>query len=680
MTVYRSDSWFLLRAAETHILVFSSLLAEPFRRSLLVTPTLPLNHYKMSSTTTTNESLLDRRQQQQLHEARQSGAVAPAVDSSTGQIINPHNPEFLTKKPWYLGQGAAQPTLEHQQGLVELNEVSLTAAEAALERDRLQQKKDLVEGNFYKGQWVEALKRSKTPYRICQILNVYKKGDSIELDLQFEDKTIEKRVKPSGRNSNQQPRVRITRAGARTSNVEAQLTAGKNAYASKRDAYHGYDSQSHNVKMQRKYEQREQIRKQLREDAASSKQTGGDENGKNATDAAPSDSDYDSDVAGSDSDDEEFVQRDEDAKVITTHLARQGGVGGAQMKVTARNLRIREDTAKYLRNLDVDSAYYDPKSRSMRDNPNPEISIEESEFAGDGFQRATGDTVGLAETSLFAWDAERKGVDLHPIANPSQAELLKKEFKAKATDIKLQRKQALFDKYGGKEHLDGNGGLATASLQDKSSAAIPDRKVRFGVDVTPKEYNQDGRLLKQGGKEVRQEARKSKYEEDVYMNGHTTVFGSFFHRGAFAWGYADDHSLIRNSYCTGETGRLANDEANAMTFGTGEAGSAELAQARGMLKAITPSVGEIRSTLESTLNNKSKLYGEANQHVELDEEKLKRALKAADQDDADKKKRKYHSMEADVNVTEEDMEAYRLRKEKSSDPMAKIDSDKLLDY
>jgi len=35
------------------------------------------------------------------------------------------------------------------------------------------------------------------------------------------------------------------------------------------------------------------------------------------------------------------------------------------------NLRIREDTAKYLRNLDPNSAPYDPKSRSMKENPNP---------------------------------------------------------------------------------------------------------------------------------------------------------------------------------------------------------------------------------------------------------------------------------------------------------------------
>ena len=41
----------------------------------------------------------------------------------------------------------------------------------------------------------------------------------------------------------------------------------------------------------------------------------------------------------------------------------------SKQRITVRNLRIREDTAKYLRNLDPNSAYYDPKTRSMRDNP-----------------------------------------------------------------------------------------------------------------------------------------------------------------------------------------------------------------------------------------------------------------------------------------------------------------------
>lgn len=41
----------------------------------------------------------------------------------------------------------------------------------------------------------------------------------------------------------------------------------------------------------------------------------------------------------------------------------------SKQRITVRNLRIREDTAKYLRNLDPASAYYDPKTRSMRDDP-----------------------------------------------------------------------------------------------------------------------------------------------------------------------------------------------------------------------------------------------------------------------------------------------------------------------
>jgi pre-mRNA-processing factor SLU7 len=45
--------------------------------------------------------------------------------------------------------------------------------------------------------------------------------------------------------------------------------------------------------------------------------------------------------------------------------------------LTFRNLRIREDTAKYLLNLDVNSSHYDPKTRSMREDPLPEADPNE---------------------------------------------------------------------------------------------------------------------------------------------------------------------------------------------------------------------------------------------------------------------------------------------------------------
>ena len=44
-----------------------------------------------------------------------------------------------------------------------------------------------------------------------------------------------------------------------------------------------------------------------------------------------------------------------------------------KVRTDVRNLRQREDTAKYLRNLDPSSAHYDGKSRIMKENPNPDL-------------------------------------------------------------------------------------------------------------------------------------------------------------------------------------------------------------------------------------------------------------------------------------------------------------------
>jgi len=51
--------------------------------------------------------------------------------------------------------------------------------------------------------------------------------------------------------------------------------------------------------------------------------------------------------------------------------------GAYAVNIPSRNLHIREDTAKYLLNLDVNSAYYDPKTRSMREDPLPDMDPNE---------------------------------------------------------------------------------------------------------------------------------------------------------------------------------------------------------------------------------------------------------------------------------------------------------------
>ena len=68
---------------------------------------------------------------------------------------------------------------------------------------------------------------------------------------------------------------------------------------------------------------------------------------------------------------------------------------------------------------------------------------------------------------------------------------------------------------------------------------------------------------------------------------------------------------------------------------------------------------------------------EMGEDVELDEEKVKEALKKLDernkQVETDERKRKYNSLQdSGETPTEEEMEAYRLKKSRDADPMAQI--------
>lgn len=52
---------------------------------------------------------------------------------------------------------------------------------------------------------------------------------------------------------------------------------------------------------------------------------------------------------------------------------------------------------------------------------------------------------------------------------------------------------------------------------------------------------------------------KSKYEEDVYINNHTSVWGSWWKN--HQWGYKCCKQTIKNSYCTGAAGIEAAEAA-----------------------------------------------------------------------------------------------------------------------
>ncbi|KAH7488870.1 hypothetical protein PRIC1_011868 [Phytophthora ramorum] len=558
----------------------------------------------------------DFKKKQEIEEARKNGTLPPEQDAD-GNLINPHNPEFISKRPWYLGDSG--PSLKHQTLQHQAHLLSIQEADELYIKGRKQLTTTARQRKWRKG----ACKN-------CGAMS-HKTNECVE---------------------------RPRKVGAWKTNKDLQSDEvvvdvrsekfGKLAFDAKRDQWLGYDPKEHaktieryeKVDEARKNKRAEEINQKLKESADKKKKPRGKAKDRGeGNSGSDSDSDYESDM---ESEDEEFRDHDE-GPMFTDRVARQGGVGGAQMKTTVRNLRIREDTAKYLRNLNPNSAYYDPKTRSMRDNPNPELNPEDTTFVGDNTARFTGDAQKLASAQLFAWEAYSKGTDIHPLANPSQAEFLKKQYEERKAALEKEKSRKILDKYGGQEHLEA-----------------PPKELLLAQSEHYVEYSRDGRVVK--GRE--RAPVRSKYVEDSFENNHTSIWGSWFDRSEMAWGYGCCHSKVRKSYCTGDDGKKALEEAKSA--------NAE----RPMLKApekLEP--GQTDTQAGGVISKRSEMYGE-NIAPELDEKKLKKAIKKAakekkKQAEQDDKKRKYNSM-GNYEVNAEQMEAYKLLKSRGEDPMAKV--------
>ncbi|KAF2139946.1 uncharacterized protein K452DRAFT_231171 [Aplosporella prunicola CBS 121167] len=290
---------------------------------------------------------------------------------------------------------------------------------------------------------------------------------------------------------------------------------------------------------------------------------------------------------------------------------------GRTQPTSTRNLRIREDTAKYLLNLDLDSAKYDPKTRSMVDS-GATADKSAALVAEEGFMRASGDAAEFERAQKYAWESQERGdkTKMHMQANPTSGEYFRKKEKEEAEAKRQAHKKALLEKYGGHEHLQN------APLKD---AAIVESE-RYV------EYDAKGGI--KGAPKVK---AKSKYPEDVLINNHTSVWGSWWSN--FQWGYFCCHSTVKNSYCTGEAGKKAYEESQRIK---------SAADADEVPRDIAWKQDE---ALEEHVPNA----------VERDEKS---------REDTKAKKRTLDEMAA--GVTEEEMEEYRRKRTAADDPMAKF--------
>lgn len=273
------------------------------------------------------------------------------------------------------------------------------------------------------------------------------------------------------------------------------------AYDAKRDTWNGYDPATHKFVV-RQFEAVEAERQRMREAEL---------------DAGVIDRD-----AGKkrQADDDFSSSSEEDEELAPSHYVKKKTGGGGL------NLRIREDRAKYLDSLDPDApAQYDPKSRSMHDI--------QTEDPTEGFQRPKGPK-SMQDLQQFAWEAESRGNDLiHMQANPTINELQYREYREAREKQQRETQSSILERYGGAEHL----------------APLPE-ELRTGQTEAYVEYSASGQVIK--GQETAR--ANSRYEEDVYENNHTSVWGSWYNLERAVWGYACCHNTIPRSYCTGQAG------------------------------------------------------------------------------------------------------------------------------
>lgn len=331
-----------------------------------------------------------------------------------------------------------------------------------------------------------------------------------------------------------------------------------------------------------------------------------------------------------DEDNDDFGSSDESADDEEERYAEGADAVGQKVdtktRITVRNLRIREDTAKYLLNLDVDSAYYDPKTRSMREAPNPDKG--DAAFHGENFVRHSGDAQEMQRLQLFAWQSEQRGHDVHALSNPTAAAAVYKEYLQKKDKLKDTSKTSILDRYGGEEHLQ----------------RVP-KELLAGQTENYVEYSRSGQLVK--GQETIK--ARSKYDEDVFPGNHKSVWGSWFDLATHRWGYRCCHSYIKGSYCAGQAGIDAEREEAA---GGG----------RILMPAPTATSAPGKSMAEM--------------HASKTAEERERERKEYDDKLASSGKRK----QDDGVVTESDMEEYRRKKSRGNieDPLANVNSEELL--
>lgn len=293
-------------------------------------------------------------------EAKRQGKRLPRQYDEKGQLINPYIPMYISKAPCIgsllLKRGTCGFNILFL-GYVKVGEEEKERGDAGVTvRKSLEHQKFNVEKKFD-----SSLHHERGTFAVAE--QKFRKGACENCGA----------ITHKSKDCLERPRKRGAKWSGKEIRPDEYVKEAQLDFEGKRDRWAGYDPEQYEsfVKDWEEKEAIEAEKIELQKEA------------KKHVDGADHDDDDDDDYTDSDS---ELDKEDE-----------LGVEQQVKARMTVRNLRLREDTAKYLKNLAEDPAWYDPKTRSIR-----------KRLAGTRADFVSRDEIEKDSNNVLAWDHVRR--------------------------------------------------------------------------------------------------------------------------------------------------------------------------------------------------------------------------------------------------------------------------------
>lgn len=209
----------------------------------------------------------------------------------------------------------------------------------------------------------------------------------------------------------ERPRKRGARWTGEDVRPDEILQEARLDFEGKRDRWAGYDAGEYEEVI-REWEEIEAEKKALRAAERARRKEAG-EPGHESHGLSDSDGSDHTDTTDSQDDDDDASSSGEEKYADAVDMP--GQKVDLKTRMTVRNLRLREDTAKYLRDLNDTTTQYDPKTRSLR-KIGPRSSSGRTDFVAASRSR-TAD-----KDKIFAWDEQKRTAATKAPSPPSEGD------------------------------------------------------------------------------------------------------------------------------------------------------------------------------------------------------------------------------------------------------------------